>query len=540
MSVLRELAAALGQTCTPDDVARVALTVAPQIPGVLRAGMAVSQGAGRQLRFAASDGDALADGHVRWCQIDGLADVPLAKTTRNGVGVYLGSLDELFARYPQIAEKQRALGTRALATLPLGVSDEKLGGMLLSFDSERDFDPGERAYLEAFTAQISQALRRGIDRAAEPSTAERLQRSLMAQTLPDLDGLSLGAHYHSGDLGGAVGGDWYDVVSLPAGVVLVVVGDVMGKGPSAAVTMGQVRSATRAYALLDPSPSVVLERLDLLVRSIDPADQIVTMAVGAVDADRRTLRVALAGHPPPLLVRSAGEPWVLGGEQGPALGLGVGPWPEQTVVLDDELTVLFHSNGLVETRDVDYATGVRRLCADVRHAEPGERAPRALCGLLGDLAWGRASEDDVAMLAVSRSRRRRLYAAAEDLPADASASPLARRFVNSRLAEWGVDEELVETAQLCVSELVTNAVIHSGTPSRVTVRLDDERLLVAVKDGGSRGAIRQAAEEEEPMLSSGRGLTIVDHFAKSWSAERSVDGTTVWFELDLGGVADSA
>src|SRR5436190_11737106 len=110
------------------------------------------------------------------------------------------------------------------------------------------------------TSQVTQALRKGLVYEAEHSTAEQLQRSLMPRTLPDLDGLELGAHYRPGGLNADVGGDWYDVVDLPDGSAAVALGDVMGKGTAAAVMMAEMRSALRAYALLDPAPPVVLER----------------------------------------------------------------------------------------------------------------------------------------------------------------------------------------------------------------------------------------------------------------------------------------
>lgn len=535
--LLGHLAAALGDTTTPDDVARVALSQAVQIDGVVRAGIAVNQGGGRELRFAPSDRE-IDDTGLRWCQIDGLADVPLAQSARDGVAVFVPSLDDLAARYPHMLERQRALGTRSMATLPLGVAEQRLGGLLLSFDTARAFGAEEQAFLNAFAMQVTGALRRALERWLEQSTAERLQRSLMPQSLPDLDGLALGAHYHSGGMGAEVGGDWYDVLPLADGSVLLALGDVMGKGSSAAVVMGQVRAATRAYALLDRSPAVVLERLDELVGSLAVPEQIVTMVCAVIDPDRRRMTLSVAGHPPPLLVPTMAAPVVLQGDAGPPLGLGAGPWSQDSVELDDDVTVLFYSNGLVQTREVDFVSGLRLLCDDLAEVDPQRRGPREMCARLGDVAWERVGEDDVTMLAVSRTSRRRLYTATEELPADSSASPLARRFVGSRLTDWGVDVEVAETAQLCVSELVTNAVIHSGTPSQVTVRLDDERLLVSVKDGGSRGAVRRV-RGDEPTESTGRGLTIVDVLATTWSAERSFDGTTVWFELDVAGAVSA-
>jgi len=529
--VLGHLAAALGDAATTDDVARAALSWATRAPGVLRVGLAVSRGAGRELRFVAGDGDAVGPDGVRWCHIDGLADIPLAQTVRDGSPVFVRSLDDLARRYPHMLEHQRALGTRSMAAIPLRVRDERLGGLLVCFDTERDFGPADEEFLAAFATQVSQALRRGLTVEASPSTAEQLQHSLMTHALPDLDRLVLGAHYHAGERGAGVGGDWYDVLPMADGSAVVALGDVMGKGSSAALLMGQVRAATRAYALLDSSPGVVLQRLDGLVRSLAVPEQIVTMVCGVVDPDRRSLVLAVAGHPPPLLVPLVGAPAVLHGEAGPPLGLSAGPWPQTVVDLDDDLAVVLYSNGLVESREVDFFSGLDRVCDDVSAMDPLRRTPREVCARLGELSWKREADDDVTLLAVGRTSRRRRHTAATDLPSDARASSLARRFVRDRLQEWAIDGEVTDNAQLCVSELVTNAVIHTGTPSRIAMRLDDERLLVSVSDGGGGEIVPRAYDQ--PLVNSGRGLFIVDTLAAAWSFERGVDGTTVWFELDV-------
>ncbi|PZS26928.1 MAG: hypothetical protein DLM59_17335 [Pseudonocardiales bacterium] len=531
---LQRLAAALGDAMSPDDVARVTLASALEMDDVVRAGLAVSQGADRELEFVASDADAVSPAGVRWCQIDGLADVPLAEAARTGSGVFLPSLAALEKHYPHLLERQRGLGTRSLAALPLAVDERRLGAVLLSFGTEHDFDISEQAFFGAYAAQVTQALRRGLAYRLEHSTSERLQRSLLPRSLPDVSGLALGAHYQPGGLGVDVGGDWYDVLELADGSVLVALGDVMGKGVPAAIVMGHVRSAMRAYALLDPSPELVLERLDSMVASLAVPEQIVTMVYGVLDPRRRYLTLSVAGHPLPLYVPTWGPPAELDVTVGPPLGLGVGPWPSARVDLSDDATVLFYSDGLVESREIPFAEGLERLSKHIAQMEPRRRNPRELCARLGELMWQQGAGDDVTMLALTSTVRRRLRNATADLPSDTSATPRARRFVGSRLTEWGVADDVVEVARLCVSELVTNAVIHSGTAPRVTVRLDDERLLVLVQDRGRHGAARRA-EGHDPMDISGRGLLLVDALATTWSAEHSADGTTVWFELDVIG-----
>ncbi len=352
----------------------------------------------------------------------------------------------------------------------------------------------------------------------------------MPHSLPEVAGLNIGAHYQSGGVNVDVGGDWYDVLHTDDGSVVLTLGDVMGKGVPAAVVMSEIRAATRAYALIDPDPSVVLERLNRLVAYLPVADQVVTMLYGLVDPARTTFTYATAGHPPPLLISPSGRPAVLDEPTGPALGVGSFEWQSSTVSLQDGMTVLVYSDGLVESREQDLFAGIDLLRDRVAELAPRRRNPRELCARLSDLMESQHAEDDVTILAVTAAPDQ--TRATMELPGDPSAARQARQFVASVLQEWSVDEDTVDNAELCVSELVTNAVIHSGTTSSVTVQADREYVLVIVQDRGGRGAVRRP-EELDPESVSGRGLTLVDALASAWSAEHSTDGTTVWFELAL-------
>jgi serine phosphatase RsbU (regulator of sigma subunit)/anti-sigma regulatory factor (Ser/Thr protein kinase) len=529
---LRRLTAALADAVTPDDVARVTLRSALEIDDVVRAGVATSNGAGRELSFVASDDDTVSAAAVRWCRIEGLADVPLAESVRTGDPVFVTSLRDLDRRYPHLLERQRGLGTRAMAALPMTVDKEPIGGLLLSFGADRRFDANEQAFLAALAAQVTQAMKRALRFQVQKTTSELLQRSLMPESIPELSDLAMGAYYEPGGSGVDVGGDWYDVMPLADGRVVVALGDVMGKGVPAAIVMGQVRSALRAYALIDPTPSVMLGRLDTLVSSLGVPEQIVTLVYGIVAADREAIRLAVAGHPPPVVAPPDEEPRVLDISAGPPLGLGAGPWDETELELPPDTPLLFFSDGLVETRGIELDDGIELLRQHIGNLEHRRRNPRELCARLAEQMRRSDGDDDVTMLALMNTTGLRLQTASQDFPADTSASPLARRVLSGWLHTWGVTDDLVETAQLCVSELVTNAVIHAGTPARVTARLDDERLLVLVQDHGNRGAARRS-EGHDPHDISGRGLLLVEALASAWSAEHSADGTTVWFELDL-------
>jgi anti-sigma regulatory factor (Ser/Thr protein kinase) len=117
---------------------------------------------------------------------------------------------------------------------------------------------------------------------------------------------------------------------------------------------------------------------------------------------------------------------------------------------------------------------------------------------------------------------------------DPRSAGVARRFLRAQLDQWEVGGDVPDTAELCLSELVTNAVIHAGASSHLSLTLDDGLLTVAVRDhGGSGGPDAQVVEDEDPMRVFGRGLVLVDALSDSWGSVRDAVGTTSWFVLDL-------
>jgi len=130
------------------------------------------------------------------------------------------------------------------------------------------------------------------------------------------------------------------------------------------------------------------------------------------------------------------------------------------------------------------------------------------------------------------------------LDGEAQAVGAARHFLRGLLADWGVDGDVPDTAQLCLSELVTNAVIHAGTGSELTVRLEDGVLTVVVHDLGGSGRPGEptvhVTEDDDPLRVFGRGLVLVEALASRWGSERDATGTRSWFVLELGDDAPPA
>lgn len=122
-------------------------------------------------------------------------------------------------------------------------------------------------------------------------------------------------------------------------------------------------------------------------------------------------------------------------------------------------------------------------------------------------------------------------AAVCEVPNELSAVGRARAFLRRTLASWHVDGATAETAVLCLSELVTNAVIHTYAPAEVRVVLEDGVLTTSVRDGGP-GRPRTPGGHDDPLRVHGRGLELVDVLADRWGSEIDAVGSTMWFELE--------
>ena len=209
-------------------------------------------------------------------------------------------------------------------------------------------------------------------------------------------GAELAARYIPGD--GGVGGDWYDVFRLPSGELCVVMGDVAGFGLKAAVIMGRMRSALRAYALETRDPAEVLARLDRKMQHFEP-DAMATVLYAVIDPALDQMRVCLAGHFPPVIARP-GQPAELA-RVTPGLVIGVSPEtrrPVTTVPIPPGALVCFYTDGLIERPDELIDDGLARLCRAVT-AEPAEAACVAV---MRALVGNQLARDDIALLMVRR------------------------------------------------------------------------------------------------------------------------------------------
>jgi serine phosphatase RsbU (regulator of sigma subunit) len=230
--------------------------------------------------------------------------------------------------------------------------------------------------------------------AMERKVIETLQRHLLPAQLPELPGLEIAAKYLPAEDSGNVGGDWYDVLTLPEARVGLVMGDVAGKGILAAAVMGQVRSALRAYATEGHPPAVVLDRVQ---RLMEPGVMVTAVYV-TVDLDLWTLNYANAGHLPPLLVRPDGTVQPLPGGQIPLGGRLARAYLTEAAGLVPGGTLVLYTDGLVEVRGRSLDDRLTLLQETVAAANGRASADAILARVLETLLEGRAPRDDAALL----------------------------------------------------------------------------------------------------------------------------------------------
>jgi len=256
----------------------------------------------------------------------------------------------------------------------------------------------DRAFLQALAGQSAIALERARLYERERATAVALQQSLLPDRLPEVAGVELAAQFRPGSAEADVGGDWYDAFTLPDGRVVLVVGDVMGKGVGAAAGMGRLRSALRALAYADPGPGAVLQGLDRVFTATEGPDQIATLVYLLVDPVFRRAVVGGAGHLPLVLIRDGCEPELVDAGAG-STPLG---WPEQreqrTLELGPGDVLLGLTDGLVERRGSDLDEGLAKVLATV--GEPAANLAALVERLSSELTVDTLGRDDATVLAV--------------------------------------------------------------------------------------------------------------------------------------------
>ncbi|MFI1950556.1 SpoIIE family protein phosphatase [Streptomyces xinghaiensis] len=380
-----------------------------------------------------------------------------------------------------------------------------------------------------------------------------LQRSLLPPGDPEAAGLDIACRYLPGTTATEVGGDWFDVIELPGHRTALVVGDVMGRGLRAAVAMGELRTAVRTLAMLDLEPAEVLSHLDEIARGLaapagthvahgtqsgsrsaarsgreadDLSEVYLATCVYAVyDPVTRRCTFANAGHLPPVLVEPGESALMMEVPTGMPLGVGGEPFEEVEVELPDGALLALYTDGLVESREHPLEEGLQAFRAALdNQGRPLEDVADHVLNTLHT----QHGEDDTALL----------MARVQGLPAESvgdwtllrepQSVSRARELARDQVVAWDL-EQLVDTTELLVSELVTNALRYGEGEIRLRLLLD-RTLVCEVWDSGLVQPRRRRARDTDE---GGRGLQLVGLLSSGWGSRRTPRGKTVWFELAL-------
>jgi anti-sigma regulatory factor (Ser/Thr protein kinase) len=338
----------------------------------------------------------------------------------------------------------------------------------------------------------------GRGREEAEAVARTLRESLMPEPIPEFDDARVAVRYRTGE--GVIGGDWFEVMDLGDGRIGIALGDVAGRGVSAAVLTAKLRHTLRAHAGEGMAPAEILARLDRVADT-----SFATVAFAIVHPESETVRIASAGHPPPIVISADGRAQFADRVQSPPLtGLG-GPFEETDFALPTGASLVFYTDGLYERRDEDIGTSLERLCAFADGlAEPPEAlCSRLLFGLGGD------SEDDQALVALQS------VPAATEATVTVPAAPEHIAALRRSAAKWsraaGVASGTVDGLAVAVGEAAANAIEHSGSSSiEMHVRTDGDSAELTIRDFGRWR--EPVADDDDLDAPGGRGLLLMSAF----------------------------
>jgi PAS domain S-box-containing protein len=411
----------------------------------------------------------------------------------------------------------------SLLAVPLADGEQVIGSIHVGTLTRRDFDAETTALLRLAADRAGLAIARTRLYERERRIAGELQRSLLPKRLPVVPGVALDARYLPGVNGTTVGGDWYDAIALPSGRVALAIGDVVGRGISAAATMGQMRSALRAILMQADHTGLMGDRLNRFAHALGPEAVMTTVVLAIFEPATGVLRYTNAGHPPPLVVGPDGAARFLAESPSPPMGVLASPrYPEHSIALEPGSTILLYTDGLVEEPSEVLDVGLERLLNAATGA--GEDVAATCERLLSvGLRDADSRSDDVTLLALRMSE-----SLGDRVALEVSGQPgglfAMRQTLRRWLGETAADEDETEDIIMACNEACENSIEHG-------YRFGDDLFEVLFeRDGGEVSIrIRDNGTWQEPQDSPhrGHGLPLIRKLMDSVDVQPRTGGTTV-------------
>jgi serine phosphatase RsbU (regulator of sigma subunit)/PAS domain-containing protein len=397
------------------------------------------------------------------------------------------------------------------------------------------FDTEEGELLGEITSRAALGIDNARRYTREHRSAVALQQRLLPRAVISTSAAQTAGVYRPAGGGAGVGGDWFDVITLPSLRLACVVGDVIGHGLSAAAAMGRLRTAVQTIAELELDADEVLVRVeDLVLRLAAETQPEQRDAVGATclyavyDPVSCQCTFASAGQPPPVLVLPDGGTRLLEVSPGPPLGVGGVPYQSTTVDVAPGSVLAFYTDGLLEVERYSGPDGLGLLCQDLAALCRSNQDLDAVGGELLAATEGQAPRDDIAVLLVRTRAVSPHRVSSWEFPAEPRSVAEARAAAAARVTSWGLDQ-LAFATELVVSELVTNAIRYAGGPVKVRL-IRDEVLICEVTDpSNTQPRLLRATSTDE----GGRGLYIVAQCTTRWGCRYGRRGKTIWTEQPL-------
>ncbi|AHH18150.1 putative histidine kinase [Nocardia nova SH22a] len=447
----------------------------------------------------------------------------------------------LDARARALLDRSRMRPDRAVFPIPEGAASSegivaRLGetgdaALWVRFAAPRAISPGDWSLFSLLVGHIDLAVQRARNFDQARSTSLTLQRAMLGPVeLPP----GFAVHYEPALPPLEIGGDWYDVVQLRDGTLGIVVGDCVGRGLSAAVVMGQLRTAAQALLLRGAGPAQLLSELDAVAARI-PGAMCTTVCAAILDPVRGLIRYSSAGHMPPVLADPGRTGRLLeGGRAVPLATFDTPQRPEATTALAPGSTLVLFTDGLVEQRGVDIDTRFEELADELSGVAPCR--PREVADAVLDRLRPEAGYDDDIAMVVYRQPPRPLRL---DIPAEAGRLTGVRRALTAWLSSAAVADEQAADLVSAANEACTNSIEHAyppGAPGRVVVTAECARgtVRIAVTD---TGAWRPLPEDPGAR---GRGLAMMRALADEVDIDVTDSGTRVRLVAALPSVTFSA